>query len=96
MTNDRFAGRSSARNRVHVHAEGSFRGNSVSATTGGPLPREYFTPAEVAQYLGFSTNTVQDLCRRGELRHVKMGRSIRIRKAWADAYMAMLEREPLQ
>jgi excisionase family DNA binding protein len=60
------------------------------------LPQGFFTPAEIAEYLGFSTYTVQDLCRRGSLRHVKSGRSIRIRKQWADDYMASLEREPLQ
>jgi excisionase family DNA binding protein len=47
-------------------------------------------------YAGLSTYTVQDLCRRGELRHVKAGRIIRIRREWADTYMAAREREPLQ
>lgn len=62
---------------------------------GGRLPRGFFTPAEIAAYIGMSTYTVQDLCRRGELRHVKAGRSIRIRREWADQYMATYEREPL-
>jgi excisionase family DNA binding protein len=62
---------------------------------GGRLPQGFFTPAEIAEYIGMSTYTVQDLCRRGELRHVKVGRSIRIRREWADQYMATHEREPL-
>jgi excisionase family DNA binding protein len=62
---------------------------------GGRLQQGFFTPAEIAAYIGMSTYTVQDLCRRGELRHVKAGRSIRIRREWADQYMATHEREPL-
>ncbi|HEU4925605.1 MAG TPA: helix-turn-helix domain-containing protein [Vicinamibacterales bacterium] len=62
---------------------------------GGRLPQGFFTPAEIAAYLRMSTYTVQDLCRRGELRHVKARRSIRIRREWADQYMATYEREPL-
>lgn len=59
------------------------------------LPQGFYSPAEIAVYLGMSTYTVQDLCRRGELRHVKANRVIRIRREWADAYMAGHEREPL-
>lgn len=70
-------------------ASGATRGG------GGRLPQGFFTPAEIAGYIGMSTYTVQDLCRRGELRHVKAGRSIRIRREWADQYMATHEREPL-
>jgi excisionase family DNA binding protein len=62
---------------------------------GGRLSRGFFTSAEIAAYIGMSTYTVQDLCRRGELRHVKAGRSIRIRREWADQYMAAHEHEPL-
>jgi excisionase family DNA binding protein len=62
---------------------------------GGRLPQGFFTPAEIAEYIGMSAYTVQDLCRRGKLRHVKAGRSIRIRREWADQYMAAHEREPL-
>src|SRR5690349_8710302 len=67
----------------------SDRCRMVSAATrggGGRLPQGFFTPAEIAAYIGMSTYTVQDLCRRGELRHVKAGRSIRIRREWADQY----------
>lgn len=69
--------------------------NGATRGGGGRLPRGFFTPAEIAAYIGMSTYTVQDLCRRGELRHVKAGRSIRIRREWADQYMATHEREPL-
>lgn len=61
----------------------------------GRLPRDYFTPAEIGVYTGFSTYTIQELCRRGVVRHVRLGRSIRIRKPWADAFMATQEREPM-
>lgn len=76
----------------------SDRCRMASAATrgdGGRLPQGFFTPAEIAAYIGMSTYTVQDLCRRGALRHVKAGRSIRIRREWADQYMATHEREPL-
>ena len=79
-------------------APDSDRGRMASASRrrgGGRLPQGFFTPAEIAEYIGMSTYTVQDLCRRGELRHVKAGRSIRIRREWADQYMAAHEREPL-
>ena len=81
---------------AHV-SEHRGRGLPSGATRGGGgrLPQGFFTPAEIAGYIGMSTYTVQDLCRRGELRHVKAGRSIRIRREWADQYMATHEREPL-
>lgn len=60
------------------------------------LAREYYTAEEIGAYMGLSTYTVQHLCRRGHLRHVKIGRSIRIRKQWADTYLEAREREPLQ
>src|SRR4051794_19221428 len=73
------------------------RGMTIGSTQSGGrrLPRGFFTPAEIAVYIGMSTYTVQDLCRRGELRHVKAGRSIRIRREWADQYMSTHERQPL-
>jgi len=87
---------------AHVFERGAtFRSDhrriASRATRGGGtrLPQGFFTPAEIAVYIGMSTYTVQDLCRRGELRHVKAGRSIRIRREWADQYMAAREHEPL-
>lgn len=75
----------------------------TNAERAAPLPglrsrlaQDYFAPAEIAAYMGLSVYTVQDLCRRGLLRHSKLGRSIRIRRQWADAYMAARVREPLQ
>ena len=81
----------------HRGASCSDRRRMASGATrgGGRLPQGFFTPAEIAAYIGMSTYTVQDLCRRGELRHVKAGRFIRIRREWADQYMATYEREPL-
>jgi excisionase family DNA binding protein len=66
------------------------------APTPARMPQGFYTPEDIAAYMGMSTYTVQDLCRRGELRHVKAGRSIRIRREWADAFMAAREREPLR
>ena len=83
---------------VEHGASGSDRRRMASGATrrgGGRLPQGFFTPAEIAGYIGMSTYTVQDLFRRGELRHVKAGRSIRIRREWADQYMTTREREPL-
>jgi len=83
----------------HRQALCSDRGRLASRPTrrggGGRLQQGFFTPAEIAAYIGMSTYTVQDLCRRGELRHVRAGRSIRIRREWADQYMAAHEHEPL-
>jgi excisionase family DNA binding protein len=64
-------------------------------TAAARLPQGFYSPAEIATYTGMRTYTIQDLCRRGELRHVKVGRSIRIRREWADHFMAAREREPL-
>jgi excisionase family DNA binding protein len=44
------------------------------------LPQGFYSPAEIAVYVGMSTYAIQELCRRGELRHVKVGRAIRIRR----------------
>jgi excisionase family DNA binding protein len=42
---------------------------------------EYLTPEEFRAYLGLGRNTVYDLLRRGEIAHVRFGRTIRIPKA---------------
>jgi excisionase family DNA binding protein len=76
------------------HTFGNSPRGGVSAAA--RLSQEFFSPAAIADYLGMSTYTVQDLCRRGELHHVKVGRAIRIRKAWADDYMTAHQREPLR
>jgi excisionase family DNA binding protein len=41
---------------------------------------EFLTPEELQAYLGLSRNTVYELLRRNEIRHVRFGRSIRIPK----------------
>ena len=78
-----------------VRIQTQVRGRRSGASS-GRLSQGFFTPAEIAVYMGMATYTVQELCRRGELRHVKVGRSIRIRREWADQFMADREREPLQ
>ena len=62
----------------------------------GGVAQDYFTPAEIGRFLGLSTYTIQEVCRRGEMRHVRFGRLIRIRRQWADQFMATRERQPLQ
>jgi excisionase family DNA binding protein len=42
---------------------------------------EFLTPDEFAAYMRLSRNTVYDLLRRGEVKHQRFGRAIRIPKA---------------
>ena len=49
--------------------------------------REVFNREQAAEYLGVCTDTVTRLCQRGDLRHVKFGRAVRIRKAWCDDWL---------
>jgi excisionase family DNA binding protein len=58
------------------------------------LGREFFSPEEIAQWLGISTYTVCDLCRRGKMQHAHVGRRIRIKRQWAEAYMMASARGP--
>jgi excisionase family DNA binding protein len=39
----------------------------------------YLTPKQAAEYLSVSATTIYKLCQSGELRHVRIGRAIRIR-----------------
>ena len=43
-----------------------------------PIPRLAYSPAELAEALGVTRQTVHNLIRRGELRAVKIGRTTRI------------------
>jgi excisionase family DNA binding protein len=61
----------------------------------GTLQREFYTADEIADYLGLASCTIRELCRCGKLQHLKLGRLIRIKKAWADAFAETLIREPL-
>jgi excisionase family DNA binding protein len=58
------------------------------------MGQEFFTPEEIAQCLGISTYTVCELCRRGKIRHARVGRRIRIKRQWAEEYMMMSMRDP--
>jgi len=49
--------------------------------------REVFNQDQAAEYLGVCPDTVTGLCKRGELRHVKIGRALRIRKEWCVAFL---------
>jgi excisionase family DNA binding protein len=55
-----------------------------------PAPRladPWLTISEVATQLRVSTMTAYRLCERGELRAKRVGRSLRIRQSWFDAYL---------
>lgn len=55
-----------------------------------PAPRiadPWLTISEVADALRVSTMTAYRLCERGELRAKRVGRSLRIRQSWFDAYL---------
>lgn len=55
-----------------------------------PAPRiadPWLTISEVADQLRVSTMTAYRLCERGELRAKRVGRSLRIRQSWFDAYL---------
>jgi excisionase family DNA binding protein len=56
--------------------------------------QEFFSPKEIAQWLGISAYTVCELCRHGLLQHARVGRRIRIKLEWAEAYMMASAREP--
>lgn len=58
------------------------------------MEQEYFDPEEIARLLGIAAYTVRELCRRGKMQHVRVGRRIRIRREWAEAYMMASAREP--
>jgi excisionase family DNA binding protein len=49
--------------------------------------REVFNRQEAAEYLGVSKETVTAWCKKGALRHVKFGRSLRIRKEWCIEFL---------
>ena len=49
--------------------------------------REVFDQRGAAEYLGVCPDTVTMLCQRGELRHAKIGRSLRIRKEWCIEFL---------
>jgi excisionase family DNA binding protein len=59
------------------------------------LCQEFHTAEEIAAYLGIAAYTVRQLCRSGKLRHVRLGRTIRIRKAWADTFAESQIQAPL-
>lgn len=48
---------------------------------------EWLTPREVAEYLQTGVDLIYDACATGGLKHVKLGyRTIRVRRAWVDAW----------
>ena len=59
------------------------------------LGQEFYSAEDIAAYLGIATYTVRELCRSGRLKHVRLGRVIRIRKDWVDVFAESKTREPL-
>jgi excisionase family DNA binding protein len=58
------------------------------------MTQEFFSPEEIADLLGIAAYTVRELCRRGLMRHARVGRRIRIKRQWAEEYMMTTAREP--
>jgi excisionase family DNA binding protein len=58
------------------------------------MNQEFFSPDEIAQLFGIAAYTVRELCRRGRMRHARVGRLIRIKREWADECMMASVREP--
>lgn len=58
------------------------------------MNQEFFSPEEIAQLLGIAAYTVRELCRRGKMRHARVGRRIRIKRQWAEEYMMVSARDP--
>jgi excisionase family DNA binding protein len=48
---------------------------------------DILTPQEAADVLKVSASTITRLCARGELQHVRIGKLVRIRREWLDAYL---------
>ncbi len=48
----------------------------------------YLSPLEVAQHLGVQVETVRDWIRRGELRAVRLGRLLRVRREDLEAWLS--------
>lgn len=53
--------------------------------------RDYLSVGEFAGEMGFSSQTVYNLCARGELPHVRIGGSIRIYRRTLEAWLAARE-----
>ena len=48
---------------------------------------------EAASYVGFCERTIRRACATGGLEYVRMGRSIRIQRAWLDDWLMAEKRE---
>ena len=58
------------------------------------IEQEFFSPDGIARLLGIAAYTVRELCRRGKIRHNRVGRLIRIKREWAEEYMMASVRVP--
>ncbi len=56
----------------------------------GNLVSPWLDVKAAAVYVGFCEKTIRRACATGGLRHVRKGRSIRIQRAWLDAWLMSL------
>lgn len=60
----------------------------MSETVQSPGPGSpWLTVQEAAAYLGFCDKTIRRACQVGKLRCARVGRHIRIRREWLDAWV---------
>jgi excisionase family DNA binding protein len=77
-----------------IHQDLGMASEEAKGMTMRMLDREFFSPEEIAQWLGISAYTVCELCRRGKIQHARVGRRIRIKRQWAEEYMMASARAP--
>jgi excisionase family DNA binding protein len=53
----------------------------------GDKPSPWLDVKAAGAYVGFSEKTIRRACATRGLRHVRVGRSIRIRREWLDAWL---------
>ena len=58
-----------------------------------PQTSPWLTVKEAAAYVGFCEKTIRRACALSGLRHVRMGRSIRIQRAWLDEWLLARENQ---
>jgi excisionase family DNA binding protein len=46
------------------------------------MEQEFFSPREIATAFGLSPHTIREWVRRGRIKHVKIGRLVRLKKEW--------------
>lgn len=70
------------RERREEREEAENRLHEIQADSAPSLARDVFDRDQAARFLGFHPDTITNLCKRGELRHMKVGSALRFRKQW--------------